>query len=79
MVSEYANTRGPVEDEARMANAAAVSAQTALNDANSRLSALQEKVDFDAENMAAWSQFVVDEGLRCQNEETSYNSRIEER
>lgn len=79
MAAEYANTRAPIEDEARAANAAQVHATTALNDANQRLSNLQGKVAYDQENLDQWSQFVVDEGLRCQTEETSYNARIDER
>jgi len=79
MVSSYAAERSPVEDEARAANGANVAAQTALNDAQSRLSNLEEKVDFDQGNLDSWKQFIVDEGARCQNEESSYNSRIDER
>ena len=79
MVSEYAATRAPVEDESRDANAAQVAAQTALSTAQSRVSALAEKVEFDQGNLDSWTQFVVDEGLRCQNEEASYNTRLDER
>jgi len=79
MVSDYAAERGPVDDEARGANADLVAAKTALSDAQSRLNALKEKVEFDQGNLDAWTQFVVDEGVRCQNEEVSYNSRIDER
>jgi len=78
-VATYAAERSPVEDEARAANGANVAAQTALNDAQSRLSNLEEKVDFDQGNLDSWKQFIVDEGARCQNEESSYNSRIDER
>ena len=68
-----------MEGEARTANAASVAAQTALSDAQSRLSNLEEKATFDQGNLDSWTQFVVDEGVRCQNEEASYNTRIDER
>jgi len=54
-VANYAAERSPVEDEARAANAANVAAKTALNDAQSRLSNLQEKVDFDQSNLDSWT------------------------
>ena len=79
MVSAYSVERSPVEGENREATAAKVAATTALNDAKARVSALEEKVEFDQGNLDAWSQFVVDEGVRCQNEESSYNNRMDER
>jgi len=79
MVASYSAERQPVEDEARAANGANVAAKTALSAAQGRLQNLMEKVEFDQENLDSWTQFVVDEGVRCQNEEASYNTRIEER
>jgi len=50
-----------------------------LNDAQTRLNNLEEKVEFDQGNLESWTKFVVDEGVRCENEEKSYNTRIDER
>ena len=79
MVASYAAERSPVEDEARGANQANVAAKTALNDVQTRLNNLEEKVEFDQGNLESWTKFVVDEGVRCENEEKSYNTRIDER
>ena len=38
LVADYANTRKPIEEEQRQANAVQVGAKTALNDAKGRLS-----------------------------------------
>ena len=78
-VAEFQKVMQPVAEEARQANANKVAASSALGDAQSRLSNLEGKVEFDTQNLNDWTQFVSDEGVRCQNEEQSYNSRIDER
>ena len=55
MVSNYAAERSPIEDEARAAQGALVAANTAHNDANSRLQNLMEKVEFDQGNLDSWT------------------------
>ena len=79
MVTKYSGERQPIEYEARAANQANVAAKTAVTDAQSKLANLKEKVEFDQGNLESWTKFVSDEGVRCQNEEKSYNTRIDER
>ncbi len=44
-----------------------------------RVNALNEKADMDGEDVEQWSQFVVDEGVRCKDEEKAYEDRLCER
>lgn len=44
-----------------------------------RVAALNEKASMDGEDVEQWAQFVIDEGIRCKDEEKAYETRLCER
>lgn len=79
MITEFNNSMGPLESEMTNAQLARQGATTTLNTAVSRVDQLKEKVSSDEADLEAWETFVTDEGIRCEQEESSYNTRIDER
>lgn len=75
----YKSTRGSLEDEQSSAKTQLNADKTAYSSMQARVAALNERASMDSEDVEQWSQFVIDEGIRCKDEEKAYEDRLCER
>lgn len=75
----YSSQRDSLENEQSSAQVNLTAAKSALASMEARVSALNEKATMDDEDIEQWSKFVVDEGVRCKDEEKAYEDRLCER
>jgi len=75
----YNSQRGGLVSEQSSAQTQLTADKTAYSSMQARVSALNEKASMDGEDVEQWTQFVIDEGIRCKDEEKAYETRLCER